>query len=138
MSEATIHLRVPAETKARWVRESRAAGMRITDWIIEKIDGKDATMTTEKLNATLDQIIEENAPDLNNEAHRVYLASIARGYRLMQKYGSKGKGEAPELGPGFDEWFAGNALFANASNKIREAVGNREAAITRKIVDLAA
>lgn len=32
--EALIHLRVPAELKARWVRESRAAGMRLTDWII--------------------------------------------------------------------------------------------------------
>ena len=32
-SEALIHLRVPAELKARWVRESRSAGMRLTDWI---------------------------------------------------------------------------------------------------------
>ena len=36
--EALIHLRVPAATKARWVRESRASGMRLTDWIIEKVD----------------------------------------------------------------------------------------------------
>ena len=26
--EALVHMRVPAATKARWVRESRAAGMR--------------------------------------------------------------------------------------------------------------
>ena len=32
--DALIHLRVPAGLKARWVRESRAAGMRLTDWII--------------------------------------------------------------------------------------------------------
>ena len=38
--EAIIHLRVPAATKARWVRESRAAGMRLTDWIVARIDGQ--------------------------------------------------------------------------------------------------
>lgn len=35
MSDAIIHLRVPAATKGRWVRESRAAGMRLTDWITQ-------------------------------------------------------------------------------------------------------
>lgn len=37
-SSAVIHLRVAAITKARWVRASRAAGMRLTDWIIEHVD----------------------------------------------------------------------------------------------------
>lgn len=36
--DALIHLRVPAGLKARWVRESRAAGMRLTDWIIQKVE----------------------------------------------------------------------------------------------------
>lgn len=36
--DALIHLRVPAATKARWVRESRAAGQRLTDWIIERVE----------------------------------------------------------------------------------------------------
>ena len=35
---ALIHLRVPASLKARWVRESRAAGMRLTDWIIHRME----------------------------------------------------------------------------------------------------
>lgn len=38
--DALIHLRVPAATKARWVRESRAAGMRLTDWIIERVEAR--------------------------------------------------------------------------------------------------
>lgn len=38
MTDATIHLRVPAATKAAWVRESRAAGMRLGDWIIERVE----------------------------------------------------------------------------------------------------
>jgi len=38
--EAVIHLRVPAATKAAWVRESRAAGMRLTDWIVSRIEAK--------------------------------------------------------------------------------------------------
>lgn len=37
MNDALIHLRVPAATKARWVRESRAAGMRLTDWICQHL-----------------------------------------------------------------------------------------------------
>ena len=38
MSDALIHLRVPAELKARWVRESRAAGMRLTDWVLSRVE----------------------------------------------------------------------------------------------------
>jgi len=34
----TIHLRVPATTKAIWVRQSRAAGMRLTDWIVQRVE----------------------------------------------------------------------------------------------------
>ena len=33
MTESLIHLRVPATTKGRWVRASRVAGMRLTDYI---------------------------------------------------------------------------------------------------------
>ena len=36
--EALIHLRVPAATKGRWVRASRAAGMRLTDWIVQAVE----------------------------------------------------------------------------------------------------
>lgn len=45
--EALIHLRVPASVKARWVRESRAAGMRLTDWLIDRIE--QSAMTTQTL-----------------------------------------------------------------------------------------
>lgn len=38
--EALIQLRVPAALKGRWVRESRAAGMKLTDWIISKVEPK--------------------------------------------------------------------------------------------------
>ena len=43
--EAIIHLRVPAELKARWVRESRAAGMRLTDWIVSRVEAQPMTNT---------------------------------------------------------------------------------------------
>ena len=36
--DAYIHLRVPSATKAIWVRESRAAGMRLTDWIVKVVE----------------------------------------------------------------------------------------------------
>ncbi len=45
-SEALIHLRVPAELKARWVRESRAAGMRLTEWIVQRVERKEMQMQT--------------------------------------------------------------------------------------------
>ncbi|MBP7657197.1 MAG: hypothetical protein KA742_11720 [Pseudoxanthomonas sp.] len=38
MTDATIHLRIPAATKARWVRASRAAGMRLTDYITSAVE----------------------------------------------------------------------------------------------------
>lgn len=36
--DATIHLRVPAAVKGRWVRASRAAGMRLTDYITTAVE----------------------------------------------------------------------------------------------------
>lgn len=83
----------------------------------------------------LDTIIKEN-PGLAGETHRVHLAGIARGYRLMKRYGAGQGYDVPPPGPGFDEWIAGNSLFANACNAIRAAVGNDEPAITRRIVQL--
>lgn len=38
MSDATIHLRVPAATKGRWVRASRAAGQRLGDYITSAVE----------------------------------------------------------------------------------------------------
>jgi len=40
MNDSLIHLRVPAATKARWVRASRAEGMRLTDWITEAVEDR--------------------------------------------------------------------------------------------------
>lgn len=40
MTDALIHLRVPAATKARWVRASRAAGMRLTDWVTRAVEAQ--------------------------------------------------------------------------------------------------
>jgi hypothetical protein len=40
LADALIHLRVPAATKARWVRESRAAGMRLTEWIVKRVESQ--------------------------------------------------------------------------------------------------
>lgn len=125
MSEATIHMRVPAATKARWVRASRAAGMRLTDYITEAVE--EQKMDKQALIDLLDSIINEHA-ELDNDSHRVWLASVARGIRLMKKYGAGRAGlDRPEPGAGFDEWVAGNSLYANAQGKIQDAVGNSAA-----------
>lgn len=36
--EALIHLRVPAALKARWVRASQRAGMKLGDWIVQQLE----------------------------------------------------------------------------------------------------
>lgn len=46
MIDATIHLRVPAATKGRWVRASRTAGMRLTDWIMQAVEAYMQQATT--------------------------------------------------------------------------------------------
>ena len=38
MTDSLIHLRIPAATKGRWVRASRAAGMRLTDYIANAVE----------------------------------------------------------------------------------------------------
>ncbi|MFT0547007.1 hypothetical protein ACMHYO_11795 [Allopusillimonas ginsengisoli] len=40
MPDALIHLRVSAATKGRWIRASRAAGMRLTDWIAQAVEAQ--------------------------------------------------------------------------------------------------
>jgi len=52
MADATIHLRVPATTKARWVRQSRAEGKRLTDWIIERVEGNIMQTIAQQILAT--------------------------------------------------------------------------------------
>lgn len=52
--DALIHLRVPAGLKARWVRESRAAGMRLTDWIIKRVENAMPQITHIAIPADLD------------------------------------------------------------------------------------
>lgn len=44
--DALIHLRVPASTKARWVRASRQAGLRLTDWIARIVEAHMVTTIT--------------------------------------------------------------------------------------------
>lgn len=45
MTDSLIHLRVPAALKGRWVRASRAAGMRLTDWIVHNVEAAMAAQT---------------------------------------------------------------------------------------------
>lgn len=40
-----LPLRIPAGIKSRWVRESRAAGQRLTDWIITHVEASMKTVS---------------------------------------------------------------------------------------------
>jgi hypothetical protein len=45
LTESLIHLRVPAAVKSRWIRASRAAGMRLTDWITQAVEARMQQLT---------------------------------------------------------------------------------------------
>jgi hypothetical protein len=45
--DALIHLRVPAALKARWVRESQSRGLKLTDWITQRVEAR--TMNVYKI-----------------------------------------------------------------------------------------
>lgn len=34
----TIIIKAPAGTKARWVRQSQAVGLKLSDWVIQGVD----------------------------------------------------------------------------------------------------
>ena len=36
--DASVHITVPADTKARWVRASRSAGLKLTDYITQAVE----------------------------------------------------------------------------------------------------
>ena len=36
----SLVLRVQPGTKARWVRQSRAEGKKLTDWVVERVEGR--------------------------------------------------------------------------------------------------
>jgi hypothetical protein len=44
---SVIHINVPRAMKARWVRESQAQGLKLTDWITHKLQAR--TMTVHKI-----------------------------------------------------------------------------------------
>jgi hypothetical protein len=48
---SVIHINVPRAVKARWVRESQAQGLNLTDWITHKLNAR--TMTVHKITDTL-------------------------------------------------------------------------------------
>ena len=56
-TETLVHLRVSAATKARWVRQSRAAGMRLTDWIVHRVEAPTMPKITPESFAALAQLL---------------------------------------------------------------------------------
>ena len=98
MTDSLIHLRVPAATKARWVRESRAAWMRLTDWIVARIDGqKRKAMIQYTIRPTVMTVDTRAAADACNRE----LASAGDTFdrRAVEK-------KLAECAPGLREWLS--------------------------------
>lgn len=74
MTDSLIHLRVPAATKARWVRQSRTEGKRLTDWITEKVE-RTMSKTAQEI---IDTIREAGAED-----DQAIIATLEDGAALL-------------------------------------------------------
>ncbi len=88
-AEAIIHLRVPATTKAEWVRKSRAAGMRLTDWIKSHIENQGNQMTNAKKYMFL--VYTEDGKTVAHieafdDAHAINIACKMYGYKFDDLY----------------------------------------------------
>ena len=101
MSDALIHLRVPAEQKARWVRESRAAGMRLTDWIVARIDGQKGEKTMIRTQYTIRPTVLTTDTRAAADACNRELASAGDTFdrRAVEK-------KLAECAPGLREWLS--------------------------------
>ena len=100
MIDALIHLRVPAELKARWVRESRAAGMRLTDWVTSKVEKEMAARQTYK---GLDGVVIEC--DLDQAASPVrYSTDGGRTFRATPYQVADGRHDADRIAELVDGW----------------------------------
>lgn len=55
MTADTIVIKAPSGTKSRWVHEAQKRGMKLSDWVINRIDHENASTAT-----TISKIKEES------------------------------------------------------------------------------
>ena len=79
MTDSLIQLRVPAATKARWVRESRAAGMRLTDWIVERVEIRALLAERDALREALQGLLDALPSATTHPAIQAARAALAQG-----------------------------------------------------------
>jgi len=53
MTDSYIHLRVPAATKGRWIRASRAKGQKLTDYITHAVEARVARSQAKPVSAIM-------------------------------------------------------------------------------------
>lgn len=117
--EALIHLRVPATTKARWVRQSRSEGKKLSDWIIEKIDKKGTAMdakvfivqTYNTQTRNPDEFTQVTADSALDAIEKVGEFKINGDYTSVRRldYWQEQNPETPELSAGDNAHYQHNA-----------------------------
>lgn len=70
-ADALISLRVPAVVKARWVRESRAAGMRLTDWLSSRVEQEEQKMAESKKSLARTKAVRKNFTELQKISEKL-------------------------------------------------------------------
>lgn len=58
MNSASIHISTQAATKAAWVRQSRAAGKRLTEWVVSIVDKQSIALAVAEVGNIAEQIID--------------------------------------------------------------------------------
>lgn len=79
--DALIHLRVPRETKGRWVAASRAQGQKLTDWIVQCVDRQHVERPRRLMAGTVQQAIDAAGLTQVSAAHAIDIDP-----RTMRRY----------------------------------------------------
>lgn len=75
----TIVLKVPDGTKARWVRQSQAASMKLSDWVLRQIEPPDPDPWLARYaNKEVGSVAVLTEPELREVMRKAYLAGAYR------------------------------------------------------------
>jgi len=81
MMTDTIVLKVPAGTKARWVRESQTKGQKLSDWVVMRVEAR--PMTARQI---LDTISDKTGAGLTAQGFDLFPSDLISIEKLHATY----------------------------------------------------
>lgn len=115
--DALIHLRVSPAIKGRWVRESRAAGMKLTDWIIQRVEARPMEKVTpvcipqgmvlqnsvQTRRNTVAQVVYTHIDKIEDLSSAKWSAGVQDSYAETQRVADGGRGVVSIIGRRADD-----------------------------------